>query len=200
MWTRRQRHEFGDAAGFVLQTAQRQQVPRPMLGPLDMAVHDRRGRRQADQMRIAHHAQPFGGGLLVGADLAADIVAEDLRRGSRQRTQPFILEPLEVVAGRSPPACCAPCAYFQRREGVDMQLRAGLLHRADDARIGLAGIAGVDAALQADLGRTLGDGLAGAVGDLFADRAYRACRGSRPCSTTWKRRRTSRRRCRCWCS
>ena len=45
-----QRHEFGEAAGALLQCAQAQQMPGPMHRTLDMAEHDGRGGAQADIM------------------------------------------------------------------------------------------------------------------------------------------------------
>ena len=134
---------------------------RPVLDPFDVAIHNRRGGRNPDQMRIAHHAEPFGHGLLVGADHAAHIVAEDFRRGAWQGAEAIVLEPHQVITGGHAQRLRA-LPDLEWREGMDVQVRAGRFHRADDAGIGFAGVARVDAALQADFGGAPGHGLAGA--------------------------------------
>ena len=55
---------------------------------------------------------------------------------------------------------------LQRREGVHVDVGRRHLHRLDDGEIGVAGVAGMDAALQADLGGAALPGLARARRDL----------------------------------
>src|SRR3546814_7067757 len=45
----RQRHEFGEAAGFFLQCTNTQQMPGPVAVLIDMAEHDRRRRAQRSE-------------------------------------------------------------------------------------------------------------------------------------------------------
>ena len=76
----RQRHEFRKAAGLRLQPPDGEQVPRPVFGPFEVAIHDRRRGRQADFVSGADYVQPFGGIHLVGADRRPHAVIEDFRR------------------------------------------------------------------------------------------------------------------------
>ena len=79
----RQRHELGEAARPLLLLARPQQVPRPVLRPLDVPEHDRHVRAQADAVRGLVHGEPLLGRDLVGADDRAHLVVEDLRRRAR---------------------------------------------------------------------------------------------------------------------
>ena len=76
-----------------LQVAQRQQVPRPVPGRLDMAEHDRGGRAQAEPMRGCAHASHCAVFTLSGQMIGADLVVEDLRGRARQRAEPAVLQP-----------------------------------------------------------------------------------------------------------
>ena len=51
------------------------------------------------------------------------------------------------------PSVAAPCVTSERREGVDVHLGDRRLDRPADRLIGVAGVVGMDAALQADFGR-----------------------------------------------
>ena len=48
----RQRHELGEAVRLALQVADGDQVARPVLDPLHVPEHDRRGAAQADRVRL----------------------------------------------------------------------------------------------------------------------------------------------------
>ena len=137
-----------------------------MLGPFEVAEQDRRGGGQADQMRIAHDLEPEVGGQLVRTDLVAHVVGQDFRRGAGKRAQPLVAQARQVVARRHPQRRCT-LPDFERRERVDVQVGAGVFHRAQDRDVGLAGIGRVDAALQAHLGRALGHRFARTLGDFL---------------------------------
>ena len=79
-----QRHELGEAAGLRLQAPHPQQVPRPMLRPLHMAVHDGGGGPEAGAVGGLHDLQPLFGVDLVRADLGAHLVVQYLRGGAGQ--------------------------------------------------------------------------------------------------------------------
>ena len=92
----------------VLQVADAQQMPRPMPGPLDMAEHDRRRRAQAAPMRRLDDIEPFLCRELVGAERRANLVVENLGRGSGQAAEARVAQPVEKVADVKPEAR-APC-------------------------------------------------------------------------------------------
>ena len=103
---------------------------------------------------------------LVRADDRADLIVKDLGRGPRQRAEPGLLELRQEVAQRQTERR-RTLRYFQWREGMYMHIRQHCLDRAADAEIGLAGIVGMDAALQAHLGGAAVDGLDDAPLDLL---------------------------------
>jgi hypothetical protein len=102
-------------------------------------------------MRGADHVEPFLRRQLVGADLGADVVREDFGRRAGQRAEAGFLEADQEIANAELQGLRAR-RYLERREGVDMHVRLRALYRGQDAGIGVAGIAWVDAALQADFG------------------------------------------------
>ena len=102
-------------------------------------------------MRRAHHLQPLFGIHLVRADDRANLIVEDLRRGPRQRAEAGFLEPRQEVAQRQAKRR-RTLRHLQRREGMYVHIRQHRLDRAADAEIGLAGVVGMNAALQAHLG------------------------------------------------
>ncbi len=57
----RQRHEFGEPTGPLLQIANMQEMARPVSGLLNMAEHDRCGRAQPNAACAAHDLQPLLG-------------------------------------------------------------------------------------------------------------------------------------------
>ena len=91
-----QGHEFGEAAGSGLQVAHPDQVPRPVLRPFCMAVHD--GGRGPEPHAVGglHHLQPLGGVDLVRANDGADLIVENFRRSARQGAEAGRLKPLQV--------------------------------------------------------------------------------------------------------
>ncbi len=67
--------------------------------------------------------QPLLGGDLVRAEDRPDRVVEDLGRGARQRPQPGVLEPAQVVGQRLAEAPGA-LGDLQGGEAVDVHVRA----------------------------------------------------------------------------
>ncbi len=96
----RQRDELGEPARLTLELADGDEVARPVPGPVDVTEHDRVVRAEPDLVRGAVHLEPLRGRDLVGADHGPDLVVEHLGGGARQRGEPFVAEPLEVVAER----------------------------------------------------------------------------------------------------
>src|SRR4029453_14411921 len=128
-----------------------QEVPRPVLVALDMAVHDRDRAAQPDAMRRLHDLQPFGGLDLVGADDGADLVVEDLGGGTGERAQPSVAEFGEEI-GEGAAEGFGALPPVEGREGVDVEAGPRLFDGAAYVQVGRAGVFRMDAALQADLG------------------------------------------------
>ena len=156
----RQRHKLGEAAGFLLQRANAQQMPAPMFVTIDMAEHDGRRALQSGAMSRTHHLQPARGGDLVRADDGADFVVEDFGRGSRQRAETGAAQLRQEFGNRHAERLRA-VMNLERRERMDVHPRRRLLHRSADIEIGLPRIRRMDAALHADFG--------GAARPRFAD-------------------------------
>ena len=121
--------------------------------------------RRPDLVRGSVHLEPLRGRDLVRADDRADLVVEHLGGGARERGEPLVAEALEVVAQRDAERRGA-LPDLERAEGVDVQLGHGVLDRADDRDVVVAVEAGMDPALEADLGGAALPGLDGAPDDL----------------------------------
>ena len=95
--------ERGEAAGFVLQRPQPQQVLEAFLVGLDRPVHHRRRRSQARAVRVAHDVEPLvGGRLAVAVQQLAHAVDEDLGAAAGDAVEARGDEP--VAAPREPAA------------------------------------------------------------------------------------------------
>ncbi len=130
---------------------------------------------QADAVRRFHDLEPLRGLDLVRADHRANLVVEDLGRGAGQRAEPgFFQFAQEVGEGAAQGLGALP--DLERREGMDVDVGHRLLDRAADSEIGRAGVFGVDAALQADLGGAALPGLLDPALDL---RQGRGCTAGR---------------------
>ena len=79
-----QRHELREAASALLQVAHANQVAGPVLGLVDVAVHDGGGGAKAHVCAGFHHGEPLFGVDLVWADHGAHFVVEDLGGGAWQ--------------------------------------------------------------------------------------------------------------------
>ena len=119
---------------------------------LDMPVHDRRRRAQAETVRRPYDVEPLRRVDLVRADDGAHLIVQDLRGGARQGAQAGGLELSQKRPDRHAQRRRA-LRDLQWREGVNMHVRDRRLDGAANAEIGLAGVIRMDAALQADLGR-----------------------------------------------
>ena len=195
----RQRHELGEAARFLLQVAQTQQVPRPVRVALHVPEHDRGGRRQSHRVRLRHDVQPALRRHLVGADDAAHLVVEDLGRGARQRTQARSLELLQKLADRQPERARA-VRDLERRERVHVDVGHRFLRGTADAQVGLAGERRMDAALHADFGAATLPGFAHTPPDLGQVHDVRLTAQMPRASCLWRTHRSRSGTGRCWCS
>ena len=110
------------------------------------------GGAEADAVRGLHHLEPLRGVDLVGAELGADLVVEDLGGGAGQRAEAGLLEAAQEGLERHAERRRA-LPDLERREGVHVHVGGRFLHRAAEVEIGLPGVVGVDAALHADFGR-----------------------------------------------
>src|SRR6202162_1096154 len=127
-------------------------MPRPGQGMLDMPVHDRGRRAQAETMRCPGNIEPLCRVDLVRADYGAHLVVQDLGGGARQGAQAGGLELRQKrpdwhsKRGRA-------LRDLQWREGVDVHIRDRRLDGTANAEVGLAGVVRMDAALKAYLCR-----------------------------------------------
>ena len=102
--------------------------------------------------------EPLLGVHLVGADDRAHFVVEDLGRGAGQRGEAGVLQRAQVVGERHVEPARA-FGHLERGEAVHVDRRRDLLHRARDVDVVVAVEVGMDAALQAHLGRAALDRL-----------------------------------------
>ena len=109
--------------------------------------------------------EPLLGVDLVGADDGAHLVVEDLRRRARERLQSGLAQPGQVV-GQGHARAPGSLGHLQCGEAVDVDVRRPGAHGVEHVEVVVAVEVGVDAALQAHLGRTLGLGLGDAPRDL----------------------------------
>src|SRR6266700_2432584 len=116
-------------------------------------------------MRCLVDVEPLPGRDLVRADHRADLVVEDLCRGARQRREPFVAQPRQVLVETGAERSRA-LPDLQRAERMHMQVRYGVLDRLHDGRVVVTGEARVDPALKADLGRAAVPRLDGTPDDL----------------------------------
>ena len=161
----RQRHEFGQPAGALLEIADVEEMRGPGLRPLDVPEHDGGGGAQAYPVRGLDHFEPFAGVELVRTDALAHLVVEDLGRRAGEAAETLRAQPLQKRAQGHAERLRA-VRDFERREGVHVHSRHRLLHGAQQGQIGVAGVGRMNAALQADLGGAAVPGLDRAPGDL----------------------------------
>ena len=180
--------------------ADAQQMARPVHRPVDVAEHDGRGRAQADRVRGLHDVEPLGGLDLVRADDGAHLVVEDLGGRAGQRAEAGALELGQEVGAAACRASRAPCHTSSGEKACTCMSGRAAFTRAADVEIGRAGVVGMDAALQADLGRAALPGLQRAARDLVEVEDRRAGRAGSRTACPWRRRRTGSGSSRCWCS
>lgn len=159
-------HELREASGLLLDLADQIKVGRDVSRLLDVAVHQRRRRAKADAVGSLDDLDPAVGLQLVRRELVADLVVEDLRRRPGHRPESRLDEPGEVFSELHP-ALLVSKVHFLGRVGVDVEVGIDRFDRAQDVAIGVVVLTGVDAALDADLGRTALDRVLALPEDLF---------------------------------
>ena len=90
--------------------------------------------------------------ILSGHRIGPDLVVEDLRRRARQGRQPGVAEARPGTPASGSPEAAGPFGDLERGEAVDVDALRGGPHGPDHLEVVVAVEAGVDAALQADLG------------------------------------------------
>ena len=110
--------------------------------------------------------EPLLGVHLVGAQDRAHLVVEDLGRGARQGAQPGVHQAKEVLIEWLAESLRA-FGDFERGEAVHVDVGRGFLHRPAHVDVVVAVEVGMDAALQAHLGRAERGGLGDALLDVF---------------------------------
>jgi hypothetical protein len=129
-----ERHELGEAAGLFLHRAQEVDVPDALLVGLDVAVHDRRGSRDAERVRCRNHLDPLGGGDAAAGQALAHAIVEDLGGGARDRAEAERLELFEVRAHRHAEQLGA-VLHFLGRERVHMDRGRCGLHCGEQVQV-----------------------------------------------------------------
>jgi hypothetical protein len=87
----RKQHELGETAGPFLDGADHAQVPDPVRRGVDVPVHHRRRGRDAELVRGRDHLDPHRGRQLPLGQDPADVIVQDLGRGTRQRIHAGVL-------------------------------------------------------------------------------------------------------------
>ena len=139
---------------------------------LDMAVHDRGRRAQAETMRGPRDIEPLRRVHLVRADDCAHLVVQDLGRGARQGAEAHVFELGQKRPDRQAKRRRA-LRDLQWRERVNVHIRNRRLDGAANAEIGLAGVIRMDAALKADFGRAPLPRLGRAANDFLKSKVIR---------------------------
>ena len=116
--------------------------------------------------------EPLLGVDLVRAQDLADLVVEDLRSGAGERPEPGVHHAAQVVGERLAVALRA-LGDLERGEAVHVDVGRRLLHGSGDVEVVLAVEVGVDASLQAHLGRAHVPRLTDATGDLLEGQEVR---------------------------
>jgi hypothetical protein len=80
----RQRHELGEPAAAILNRGERAQMREPMHRRVDVPVHHRAGRRDAEAMRALDDRNPLRRRQFSLGENPSDVVVEDLRRRAWQ--------------------------------------------------------------------------------------------------------------------
>ncbi len=147
-----QRDELREASGFGLQLAQPQQMARPMLVTIDVAVHDRRRRPQSDSVCRPHDVQPAARSDLVRTQHGSHLVVQDLGGRARQRAEAHVLQRGQKVADRHAERGRA-LVHFEGRERVNVDAGRRTADGLANLDVCTAGEAWFDASLHAHLGR-----------------------------------------------
>ena len=113
----------------------------PLLERLDVAVHHRRGGRDPEAVRLAHHAEPLLGVHLLRRDDVAHAVDEDLGAAARDRVEAGVPQARECL-GDGQLRAARRVHDLRRRERVEVDPVACFDRREEilvvvDAEIGM---------------------------------------------------------------
>src|SRR5258707_4345962 len=91
------RNKLGEATGFVLNPAQQEHLPYPMLGGFDVSIHHRRSCANAAAMCCADHFSPSCRRELVAREDKTDFVVKNFCGGAGQGIEAMIAQHGKVV-------------------------------------------------------------------------------------------------------
>src|SRR5258707_10972698 len=94
------RNKFGEATGFVLNLAQQEHLPYPMLGGFDVSIHHGRSCANAAAMCCADHFSPLCRRELVAREDKTDFVVKNFCGGAWQGIEDINPQPGKVDGPR----------------------------------------------------------------------------------------------------
>ena len=187
----RQRDEGLEAAGFVLQFAEADQVVDAVVRLFDVAVEHRAVRAEAEFVGRAMDFEPAAGVGFVFADLVADFGVEDFRAAAGQAAEAGVDHVFEDLADRLLGEAAEPID-LDGRPGFEVQLGVGFVQEADDVEVPVVLALMVQAADDVHLGAAVLDGLGAAGEDLLV--AHQRSPSGRAGRSGTRRTRSGRRR------
>ena len=165
-----ERDEGLEAAGFVLQLAEADQVVDAVVGLFDVAVEHRAVGAEAELVGGAVDFEPAAGVGFVFADLVADFGMEDFRPAAGQAAEAGLDHVFEDVADVFVGEAAEP-VDFDGRPGFEVQLGIGLVQDADDVEVPVVFSLVVEAADDVHLGAAVVDCFGAAGEDLLVAHA-----------------------------
>ena len=91
-----ERNKLGKSTSLSLNVAKQQELTHPVLSVLDMTIHHRRGRADAERVSRRNHFDPLLDRQLLTRDLRAHSVIQYLRCGAGQCTESRFFEHHQV--------------------------------------------------------------------------------------------------------
>ena len=161
----RKRDELGEAARAPLDRPNAADVCHPVGGRVDVPIHDRGGRTDPELVRGRDDLLPGVSRELALRQHPPDVVVQDLGRRPGDRPQPAGPALLEELAERDPQTR-GTVHDLHRAERVDVDVGGARLDCLEDPEVEVTRQARVQPSLDAHLGRAVGPGLLGSVGDL----------------------------------
>ncbi len=158
--------ELGEAASLLLNFAEKQQLIDPVLGSLDVSVHQRGSAADAAAVRGADDLLPLLGGKFIAGEHEADFVIENFGGCSRQSVEAVVAQHLQIIFERHAGQFDA-VDDFHGRESVDMHAGNRLLYGAQNIAIVKWRQAMRQSALNADFGSADFPGFASFLGHLL---------------------------------
>src|SRR5580704_101990 len=95
-----ERDKFGEAAGLLLDFAEQQKLIDPVLGRLDVSIHQRGSATDAAGVGGTYDLLPLLGGKFVARKHEADVIVEDFGGRSWQSVEAVVAEHEQVVLER----------------------------------------------------------------------------------------------------